>query len=68
MSTIPVGGSTGCDHQDNPAIDEAVIWLAAQKEAPHPVVPSLRARFNLSTLDACIALREAAEMRRRALS
>jgi len=65
MSTIPVGGSTGHCHESTAAIDEAATWLAAQEKAPHPVVPSLRQRFGLSTLDACKATAEAAAIRRR---
>ena len=65
MSTIPVGGSTGHCHESTAAIDEAAAWLASQEEAPHPVVPFLRQRFGLSTLDACKAITEAAAIHRR---
>ena len=58
---------TGLDHESTAAIDEAATWLAAQEAAPHPVVPSLQARFGLSAKDACVAIREAADRRRRSL-
>lgn len=41
------------------AVDVAAAWLASEKEPPHPIVPSLRRRFNLSAAEAIAAIREA---------
>lgn len=63
---LPIGGSTGLDHGDNAAIDEATAWLLAtpDRARPRPLVPHLRAAFGLGARDACIAIGEA--QRRRA--
>lgn len=67
MTTIPVGGTTGHDHESSALIDEAATWLASFDEAPHPVIPALRQRFGLNPKEACIAIREASERRRKGL-
>ncbi|WP_331817361.1 hypothetical protein [Aurantimonas sp. A2-1-M11] len=67
MSTIPVGGSTGHCHESTAAIDEAAAWLASEDHPPSPIIPALRRRFGLSTVDACAAISEAATRRRRCL-
>ncbi len=69
MSTIPVGGTTGHDHESSAAIDEAARWLASvpQAERPRPIVPAMRQRFGLSAVDACQAIREAALLHGRAM-
>lgn len=61
MTALPIGGSTGLDHQDHPQIDEAAAWLAAVSpaERPRPIVPALRQRFGLTAPEACQAIREA---------
>ena len=46
---------TGIDHQDNPPIEQAAIWLADQRLAPQPVIPALQARFGLTAREACEA-------------
>lgn len=46
---------SGIDHADNPAIDEAAAWSAAQPEPPRPLVPALRERFGLTPREACEA-------------
>lgn len=48
-------GLKGIDHADNPAIGEAAAWLAGQSDPPRPLVPALRQRFGLTTLEACEA-------------
>lgn len=63
MSALPIGGSTGFDHESTAAIDEAARWLALQPQAPSPVIPALRSRFGLSALEACTAIKEASLMR-----
>lgn len=50
---------------ENSTVREAALWLAAQKEAPHPVVPAIRHKFNLSAVDAVVAIREAQLIRGR---
>jgi hypothetical protein len=58
------GGLTGIDHADNPAIGEAAAWLAGQAEPPRPLVPALRQRFGLTSLEACEAAARANDFRR----
>ena len=65
MNGVPVGGSTGLDHESTAQIDVAAAWLAAEHQVPHPIVPALRRRFGLSPVDACAAIREAALIRGR---
>jgi hypothetical protein len=43
------------EHQRSEAVAEAAVWLSEQNPAPHPAIPELRARFNLSALEACEA-------------
>lgn len=46
---------------ENPGkIDEAARWLASRPahQRPHPIVPELRKLFDLSTGEACAAIRE----------
>lgn len=58
------GELTGIDHSDNPAIAEAAAWLAGQPEPPRPLVPALRQRFGLMSLEACGASARARDFRR----
>lgn len=57
------------EHQHSAAIDEAALWLATSSpsERSGPVIPELRRRFGLSSLQACEATKEAALIRARAL-
>lgn len=41
----------------------AAEWLAIQTEIPHPIIPHLRERFDLSMQGACEAVRRAADIR-----
>ncbi|MEZ5780184.1 MAG: hypothetical protein R3D70_00795 [Rhizobiaceae bacterium] len=61
LSDFPVGGTTGLDHQDNPVIEEAAIWLATtpRHQLHKPAVPLLRERFGLSAPEACQAIAKA---------
>lgn len=61
-SSLPIGGSTGLDHETTAAVDEAARWLASQNPRPQPAVPALRARFGLTALEACWALRDAGRL------
>ena len=65
---VPVGGSTGLDHESSAAIDVAAAWLAGllPHEIPKPIVPELRRRFGLSAGCACQAIAEASKIRGRA--
>ena len=65
---VPVGGSTGLDHESSAAIDVAAAWLAGllPHEIPKPLVPALRRRFDLTAGDACTAIAEANKIRWRA--
>ncbi|WP_192842982.1 hypothetical protein [Aureimonas frigidaquae] len=53
------------DKLSNTQVQKAALWLAAQKEAPHPVVPAIRQKFKLSAVDAVVAIREAQLIRGR---
>ena len=57
----PVGGTTGLDHHSSGAISEVARWLASipVEKRPHPIVPMIRSRFGLSTIEACMAIKEA---------
>lgn len=56
----PIGGTTGLCHQSSAAIGNAAAWYAEHRDTcERPIVPALRRRFGLSTLEACQALREA---------
>jgi hypothetical protein len=55
--SLPAGGTTGLCHQSSAAIDEAAAWYSANRDAcPRPVLPEIRARFGLTTKEACGAL------------
>ncbi|SKA26452.1 hypothetical protein [Consotaella salsifontis] len=68
MSTVPVGGSTGLDHESSEAVTLAARWLATTPpdQHPRPIVPELRRRFGLNPVEACQALREANLIKARA--
>lgn len=61
---------TGIDHQDNPKITEAAMWLSEQLQPPRPVIPTLKQRFGVSTLEAteACALAELFRARRSAFA
>lgn len=67
--SIPIGGSTGLSHEHSEAISEAATCLASplRERIARPVVPYLRERFGLSTLEAMAAIREAEQLRRAAI-
>ncbi|WP_083591204.1 hypothetical protein [Aurantimonas sp. 22II-16-19i] len=67
MSEVPVGGTTGLDHESSASIDEAAAWLASERNPPSPIIPALRRRFGLSPTEACQALREANLIKARAM-
>lgn len=50
-------------HSETGRIEKAARWLAAQAEAPHPAVPTLKARFSLSATEACEAIARAQDYR-----
>ncbi len=68
MSDVPVGGTTGLDHETSAAIDEAARYLAglAGSDQPRPIVSHLQQRFGLSAADACAAIRDARLIQARA--
>lgn len=50
---LPVGGSTGCDHEHSEAITIAARWLAEhRKELRRAIIPELTERFGLSINEA----------------
>jgi hypothetical protein len=54
------GGTTWHLHESREAIGQAAQFLATTplRERPKPLVPALRAKFGLSALGACQAIRE----------
>lgn len=46
---------TGADHAHSAIVEQAAMWLSEQNPPPHPVVPVLRSRFDLSSVEACEA-------------
>ncbi|MBA8906820.1 hypothetical protein HNQ95_002600 [Aminobacter ciceronei] len=44
----------------------AAVWLATEKNPPHPIVPDLRQRFGLTLSEAVAAVREATLIKARA--
>jgi hypothetical protein len=46
---------TGIDHEHSESVILAAQWLAEEREPPSPVIPYLKERFNISTLQACEA-------------
>lgn len=42
-------------HNCTTEVEQAAMWLADQRPAPSPIIPALRQRFGLSTIDACKA-------------
>jgi hypothetical protein len=65
MNGVPIGGSTGLDHESSAAIDQAAAWLATEDHPPSPIIPTLRRRFGLSAIEACTAITEAEAIRGR---
>ena len=43
------------EHEHSAAVENAAMWLSEQNPAPHPVVPILRSRFELTAVQACEA-------------
>ena len=61
MDSSEATGGTTCDlHESSAAIGQAAQYLANTlvHERPKPLVPALKAKFGLSALGACQAIRE----------
>ena len=58
-SDLPIGGSTGCDHEHSAMVEEAAAFLRSvpPAERPKPLVPALREMFGLSPVECCEAIR-----------
>lgn len=54
---------TGCDHEHNEAVILAAQWLADLKDIPQPIVPTIKTRFGLTSVEACEVIRRAQQMR-----
>lgn len=63
---IAVGGSTGCCHESSASIDAGADWLLSEDRTGQAIVPELRQRFGLTTLEAIEAIREANKRRQSA--
>lgn len=59
---VSPGATTSLDHPGcGVAIDAAVAWFIENElTCPRPIIPQLRKMFDLSAVDACAVLREAA--------
>jgi hypothetical protein len=59
-SSETTGGATCYLHESRDAIGQAAQFLATTPlhERPKPLVPALKAKFGLSALGACQAIRE----------
>ncbi|MEY9198337.1 hypothetical protein ABIA16_003453 [Sinorhizobium fredii] len=68
--TPPIGGTTGLCHERSALVETAAQWLVDQNPTPRPIIPALRARFNLSALEAteAAAMSERFRMIRRAMA
>lgn len=57
------------EHEHTAAIDEAARWLATSSpsERSGSIIPELRRRFGLTSLQACEAAKEAALIRARSI-
>lgn len=66
ISDLPIGGTTGLAHDATHAIDEAAAYLVAvpPSERPRPLIPALKAMFNLSAIECCQAIHQSHEIRR----
>lgn len=51
------------EHAHSAAVEQAAQWLADLREPPHPVVPALKERFGLTSLQATEAIAWAGRMR-----
>jgi len=50
---LPVGGSTGCDHEHSAVVEQAAHWLAEHRASlVRPIIPELRDRFGLTIKEA----------------
>lgn len=58
-SDLPIGGTTGCDHEHSAMVEEAARFLRSvpPTERPKPLVPALKAMFDLTSLEAVEAIR-----------
>lgn len=58
---VPVGGTSGHCHESTVAIEAATAWLLAEPDVRgRAIVPELKCRFGLTTLEACEAIGQAA--------
>jgi hypothetical protein len=46
---------TGTDHEHSESVITAAQWLADERAPPQPIIPELRRRFGLNSLEACEA-------------
>ena len=54
---------TGADHEHSDAVVVAAQWLADERNVPTPLVPHLKQRFGLSSLQACESIAMAKRFR-----
>lgn len=53
------------EHEHTEAVTLAARWLAGEPDtAGRAIVPELRQRFGLTTVEACAAIRQAQDIRR----
>lgn len=57
---IPIGGTTGLCHEATASIEAAAQWLLSEPDRTgQAIVPEIKQRFGLTTLEAVEAIREA---------
>ena len=58
---MEIDRSTGLNHRSKAVISEVARWLASipVEKRPKPIIPMIKARFGLSTWEACQAISEA---------
>lgn len=56
---LPIGGTTGLSHEHSAAVELAARFLRTvpPPERPRPLVPALKAMFNLTSVEAVEAIR-----------
>lgn len=64
MTSLPIGGTTGLSHEHSASIDAAADWLLSESDRTgQAILPEIKQRFGLTSLEAVEAIREANKRR-----